>query len=142
MQGGGLVLSPGIHRPSGGKHEADGFVVVGLRRVGELASIFLRKPLDQAGICREQRLGSGLVAEITGQNQLQLSRAALHEQTKHFLLTEFAGHQVRGLVIAQSPDVDAAAGARIPFREVRFGDAHANAGRVGVEVLAHEFEVA
>ncbi len=90
----------------------------------------------------QQRVDGPLVSGFARDGELELVRAAAHEQHGNLFVAEVARDGVRGLAAAQRPDVDVAPGARIPHGEVVW--IHRRANRLGilVEESAHPIHVA
>src|SRR6266404_5016458 len=130
MQRCSSMLPPGVHRPAGCEHQSDCPRVVVLGGIDNFATVVLGERLDQAGTARQQRLEQVFVAQLTSLRQLQFLRTAVYQQTKNLLMPKFAGHHVRGLIMAKGPDINRAASPWISLWKTLLVDAHTNTSRI------------
>src|ERR1700682_3402409 len=65
-----------------------------------------------------------------------------HEKFENLRMAEVAGDLVRCSTPPKQIDVDRAAASGILFPETHLGDASSDAGRIGVQVPAHQLQIA
>src|ERR1051325_1050072 len=90
----------------------------------------------------QERVEDRLVTQLARLRQLELFGTAIHQQLENVFMTELTGHHVRGLMLAESPDVYGPASVWILLGEVLLGNTHANTRRIAIKVFADQFEVA
>ena len=142
VEGRGVVLTARVDGEAGFEKEAEGNMVSFAGGIGDSAMIRFRDSCEEVFFGGEEALDGRFVSKPAVIDQLDFRQAAVDEEFKDFVSTEFFGDLVRGNLTAERPEIDCSAGARIGHREGFPVDALANGVRIFSEMSFGERDIA
>src|SRR5260370_37459083 len=90
----------------------------------------------------QQCAEGALVAQFTCLREFYILRSALHEELQNVFMSEVACNHVRRSLWPEDRNIDGASAARILFRKILLRDTRPDALWVGIEVPAHQLQIA